>query len=81
MKLRIKTLSISFLTTIILLGGGAGCAQKKSPETPIVSSNQLTSDVTPTPSGVKQNSVKPKPRGKIAKLSPRNFGNITTCAS
>ena len=81
MILRIKTLSISFLMVVILFGGCAGCGQKTAPKTLVVPPNQLNPDVTPTPSGVKQNNVKPKPRGKIAKLSPRNFGNIDFLAS
>ena len=42
MKLRPKTLSISFLTAIILLGGCAGCGQKTSPQAPIDAPQQFS---------------------------------------
>ena len=67
MKLRIEKFLTLFMIAIISLAGCSGCAQKESPEKPIVSPNQSNPDVKPSPSGVKRNEVKPKPRGENGK--------------
>ena len=76
MKLRIEKFLTLFMIAIISLAGCSGCAQKESPEKPIVSPNQSNPDVKPSPSGVKRNEVKPKPRGKTAKVSSKNFSDL-----
>ncbi len=76
MKLRIENLAILLLIVVILLGGCSGCGQKTDPDTPITPPNQSTPDRVPKLSGVKQNGTKPKPRGKTAKLSPKNFSDL-----
>ena len=81
MKLCIENLTTLFLIAVILLGGCSGCGQKTDPETPIVPPNQSTPDNTTKLPSIKQNGTKPKPRGKTAKLSPRNFRNMKFLAS
>ena len=82
MKLHIESLTTLFLMTVILLAGCSGCGQKTSPKTPIVPPNQLTPDGTSTPAGVKQNNeTKPKPLGKTATLSAKQFSDLEYLAT
>ena len=76
MKLRSENIAILLMISIFVLGGCSGCGLKTAPETPISPPNRSTLDVTPTPSGVKQNETKPKPLGKTVKLSSKDFSDL-----
>ncbi len=76
MKLRSENIAILLMISIFVLGGCSGCGKKTALETPVTPPDQSTPANTPKLSGAKQIETRPKPRGKTAKLSRKNFSDL-----